>query len=406
MLESVVLKGGPHGDHGVDPGLLAEALIYYGHTRLILKPETIRQLLHSLGYDLFTEVLFSGVLDLTIQQQHAVTMSTQTAGGIAFNYGIGAQAIGQNRSMSPFDFVELHLHRASGRRGWSRRTASGIMRRADILTLSNDNDDSTLSSAAQSDLSNSDLFRKLVALVLRHKAPSYEPPKNWRCVAIPRADGGYSLLTDLDISAIEAAHVAAFPASKVFGVGNLVGLVVEMHEELRTQCVYAGDLQTDPLLTAALRTRINASVEHTMRDGQRLDIFQDSVLPNGRKLREAVNAGEVNFRDVLKLHAKRERFTAWIAKQPADADLLEAYLEELGHHSILGWLPSKPLRFLLMNAAGVGVGLVTDPLIGIAGSLAISAFDAFLYDKLARGWSPAMYVAELSGVMSKSPSRK
>jgi hypothetical protein len=303
--------------------------------------------------------------------------------------------------MTAFDFVEAHLQRASGRRGWSRRTASGIMYRADIFNLTTDANDIALSSAAQSDLTNAGFLRTLVALVLKHRASAYEPPQNWRCTAIARDDGGFSLLTDLDVDAIQAAHVAQSPDSKVFGLGDLIGVVMSMHEELQTQCKYAGDLQTDPLLTASLRVRINASVEHAMRDRQQLDLFQESVLPNGRKLREAVNAGEVDFRDVLKLHAQRERFSKWVGGQKPNADLLGAYLEELGHRGFLGRLPPKPLRFLLMNAAQIGLGLVAAPLIGVAGGLALSAFDAFLYDRLAKGWTPAMYVAELSRIMPK-----
>jgi hypothetical protein len=101
-----------------------------------------------------------------------------------------------------------------------------------------------------------------------------------------------------------------------------------------------------------------------MRNRERLDLFHESVLPNGRKLREAVNAAEVAFSDVLKLYAKRGRFSTWVGAQKPDADLLEAYLEELGRQTLLGRLPSKSLRFLLMNVAGIALGLVTGPLAG------------------------------------------
>jgi hypothetical protein len=94
MLETVVLKGGPGGAATVDTGLLAEALIYYGRTRLILKAATIQQLVRTLGCDLFAEVLFSDVVDITVQQQNSVTLATQTSSGVAFNYGVVSQAAG------------------------------------------------------------------------------------------------------------------------------------------------------------------------------------------------------------------------------------------------------------------------------------------------------------------------
>jgi hypothetical protein len=64
----------------------------------------------------------------------------------------------------------------------------------------------------------------------------YEPPQNWECTAIARDDGGFLLLTDLDFDEIQAVHVAQFPDSKVFGLGDLMGIVIDMHEELQAQC--------------------------------------------------------------------------------------------------------------------------------------------------------------------------
>lgn len=46
-------------------------------------------------------------------------------------------------------------------------------------------------------------------------------------------------------------------------------------------------------------------------------------------MREAVNAGEVDFHAVLKLHRQREKFSDGVRKQPLDSDLLRAYFDEL-----------------------------------------------------------------------------
>lgn len=398
MLDTLILKGGPRADGAVDAGSLAESLIYYGDTHLILRPGTITTLVQDLGTDIFSEIACSGLVSVALQLQSMGTFNTQTSSRHVFNFGIWEIAAGQHSVLDPQGYMERYLREASGRRGWARRTSRRIAERARVIALHSDEQGQlSAPNSAREDIGNAGLLRRLISLVLRDKVPNYRPPHDWTCEAIPCQDGGYTLRTNLDLPAIEAEYLRSWPDDKSFNVGNLVAIMGEMHEELLIQCVLPGDLQTAPLLADALRLRINSALEHSGRNRDRLDAFEECVLPGGRKLREVVNAGELDFKEILKLREHREPFREWIRGQAPDADLVKAYVKDLSTRGFLGRLPSKTMRVMILSAISLATAAIPDPLLGAGVSIGASAFDGYLYEKLAaRHWTPGMFIERLA----------
>jgi hypothetical protein len=398
MLDSIILKGGSDRDTGlIDAGLLAESLIYYGRVRLILGGGTIAGLVRSLGRDLFAELTTGGLLDVTIQRGHSATVSTLTSIGPTISYGIVDHGAKQGGAIDDQGFLELHLTRASGKTGWSRRHARRLVQQADRLDMSLVGPSGlTIPQAACADLQNPVLVQRLVGDVLQVKISTYTPPPGWYCRVAPHPVGGFVVETNLDLRSVERSYLKDHPDHKVFGIGDLLGVVVGLHEELFVQCHYSGDLQTNDLLSRALRTRIDGAIERVNRHRGQVDRFQEILMPNGRRLREAVNAGEVDFRAVLKLHGQRERFSDWVRRQPPDSDLLRAYFEEMNRTTLFGTLPPKWMRFFLFT--GVPTALATTVLpfhAAVEFGLVTNIVTDYLCEKLSDGWKPNQFVEKL-----------
>ncbi len=121
-------------------------------------------------------------------------------------------------------------------------------------------------------------------------------------------------------------------------------------------------------------------------------MFQETVINDMPSIKEAVNSGERNFRDVVRLVQQSEKFKEWLRKQDGTDDLRKAYCQEIAHIDWVDKLPPKSLRWLIMTGAGLLLGAVAGPVTGVAAATALSAGDAFLLDKLLKGWKPNQFI--------------
>lgn len=403
MLDNLILTGGPFGSGTVDAGTLAESLIYYGRTRLVLKPGTITGLCQSIGRENFRELIVGGWVDPTIMKGSGVTHSVRTPTGLAHNFAIMTRGARGGGPMSDEEELQLILRRATERRGWSRRLAGQIVERADRVNLSDPHPIGVgVADAARTDIESPRLFRALFEHALRVKAPEFTPPPEWRCNIIRRDDGGYTLSTNVNLAEIQARHPRVDPSRGELTEASLIGTIIAMHEELRVQTQFTGDLQASELVSGALRIRLNSAIEGALRSRQQIDAFQESTMPSGRKLREAVNAGEVPFGDVLRLCEHRDQFAGWIRGISPSANLLEEYLAEVNRQPLLGRLPSKVFRYAMFSGLGAIIGFVASPSAGAVLNAAINGFDQFLYERLAGGWTPHQFVEDLYWMVDTS----
>jgi hypothetical protein len=87
-----------------------------------------------------------------------------------------------------------------------------------------------------------------------------------------------------------------------------------------------------------------------------------------------------------------EQFREWLKKQGNAEDLRKAYCQDVAHLDWADKLPPKSLRWLMITAAGFGLSAVAGPIAGTIAATALSAGDAFLLDKLLKGWKPNHFI--------------
>jgi hypothetical protein len=117
-----------------------------------------------------------------------------------------------------------------------------------------------------------------------------------------------------------------------------------------------------------------------------------SYLVESRCIREAVNSGERNFDDVLRLVNAGAKFKEWLKKGSQDAELVKEYCREVTRAEWAEKLPPKTARWAIFAAAGTAAGILLSPLAGAAVGIGLSAGDSFLVDKLIKGWEPNQFV--------------
>jgi hypothetical protein len=101
-----------------------------------------------------------------------------------------------------------------------------------------------------------------------------------------------------------------------------------------------------------------------------------------------------SFDDLLKLLDKAAKFKAWLKNQKPDENLCKNYLREVTASTWIEKLPAKSLRWTLFTGAGLAADSVGAGGIGTAIGVGVSAADAFLLDKIIKGWKPNHFVNE------------
>ena len=118
----------------------------------------------------------------------------------------------------------------------------------------------------------------------------------------------------------------------------------------------------------------------------------NEALDDGHAIREAVNSGAVSFAAVLKLLDSADKFRNWLHQQPPDANLVRAYYQETIKDSWAEKLPAKSTRWSIFTGIGLGIDALGAGGLGTAAAVAVSAVDAFLVEKLTKGWKPHQFV--------------
>jgi hypothetical protein len=119
-----------------------------------------------------------------------------------------------------------------------------------------------------------------------------------------------------------------------------------------------------------------------------LSILELRNIPNVGK---AVAQGEISFEDLLKIRQNNNsvKFRSWLrnndTKDPEE--LKKLYVDSLEKKLWIETLPGKSLRFAITT----GIGVINSPV-----GLVISVIDNFYLERWMKGYSPKIFLDEIS----------
>lgn len=116
-------------------------------------------------------------------------------------------------------------------------------------------------------------------------------------------------------------------------------------------------------------------------------------LNNMPDIRKAILSDSISLVDIWKIREKKisKNFRKWLREATSkDArDVEKLYIESLGNKTLINSLPLRAMRFALTTAVGV-----LDPTLG----LLTGVVDSFFVDKWLSGYSPKLFLDELSKI--------
>lgn len=403
MFDQVVIRRHESGGEIVDPGLLAESLLYYDNVHLLMSGAILRSLLRTIGPDTILALVEQKRLSATWLTDN-LGMVTNTVGPIsyhAFSAFTFAKRKDGSRVHTKDEVVKCfddELGVSGSNRKKARRFLQNLEFRAQVPTVTRP-DGKTINAQSDgiTDLAGRDVedpnyLRFLIEEGLRAEVPEFALPAGWDFELFKTAEG-YVHSTNLNFAKInELYHQRVSAKINSIAPTSLLIKALNARADLYFATDYMSEFVTDRTSSNLIRNRMGEILRRHDKSMATIEAFQDVNLKNGRAVREAINSGERGFDDFLRLLDKAARFKPWIKGMNPDANLLEEYQRAIVTDSWFETLPAKIARFVVFSLSGVGLGHLFPSGIGEVSGVALGAADAFLLSRIFKGWKPNQFV--------------
>jgi hypothetical protein len=261
----------------------------------------------------------------------------------------------------------------------------------DRVVIKSDNTREMLDEA-RLDWLDTDYVREATKAIITERLPTYTLPENFS-VTVTKGYGGVDFRTSLNLNEIDTAYQELHPGSgPTINPGYILVKIADARLALQTGSRLGSEFAVSPIQGKILEAKFKSLLRKSTESFDASAVFHESVIKGLPSIRDSVNSGQRNFTDVIKLVEQAAQFKSWLSGQNSDESLRDNYLRDVAHLDWAEKLPPKSLRWLLITAAGLGLGATTHPLLGTAAGTILSAADAFLLDKLLKGWKPNQFI--------------
>jgi hypothetical protein len=383
VFEGIVLRS-RQNDGNLSLGAIAEALLFYQNTRIVLTYS-------SLGALAKTDSL-GDVINLVRAKRIQAVFCEETLGtftnshGVSKSYEFGGIALvgdrikqGKNR----LERLEIGFRKCGVPFEKIKKLARDFV---DFVPAKSFLDDSFIEGgipdAATIDIQDIDTLKGLLRTGLAALPGGYDPGDHLTAECV-QTDLGNFLFTNIDFQRVNRARAGMRPPLEPLTLAHLLILVQESRADMQLAAFYGGDFATTLENSALVRWRQSHLLQRSDLNKSERAEFSEIVLPSCPSVQDVIDTREKSFSEFLRLLDKAEKFKSWLAKANPDQRLVSQYIDALKSDTWADKAPVKALRYLFSFAAGS-----VDP----TGGIASGAADALLLDKLLKGWRPNHFI--------------
>ncbi len=379
MFEKISASSLKYGNTRLDPGHLAELLLFYKEVCIVINQFMLDDLLNFCDFDTLHNLISSGRLNIYIIENHF-------AGGQYPDNRYNIETFSkQNESYRSILYQSINKITHNSIK--TLKIQDRLLKYIKPFRIPGE-----LIINIRSDFKNEDYVKKCLQKVistriLDYKLPSKttlrfeesEPYNNFET---------FQLITNFDFGKINKTFENLNLTSRISPSTLLLNIGSAFLDLSISETFQSNVLSTDfdSQLIALKFEDLRIKNKELLKD---LSLFQDITLPNYKKVSDIIRSKERSFADLLALLDKAEKFKDWLKNLDNDPNLINEYYKKISEKTWLETAPIKTIRFLLFTATGIFVDFATG--LPIA-SPTLSAMDTFLIDKLAKGWRPNRFI--------------
>lgn len=373
-----------------DIGFIAEALLYYEKVILIASTDTFPILINNCDKDLLLELLLRGNLQILIRENMLGTMSQTLSNGNVIN---DVSLISSDR-ITAENVVFDGLFKATGRRGHSKRVTNRLMEFIKPIKY-----DNGICDLIRDDLDDKSFVKQSIIDTIQFYNPNLILSPSDIHYEKVKTDKGFFFATNLNFEAINKA-IPNNPDGKIINSTGLILNIQETRGDMHLASSLDAEIATTPIHTHLMKLKFRDIYQKNYKSSNDLYQFNDLILNDGHAIREVINSGDREFKDLIEILDKADKFRGWLNKIEDDKDLIKEYHNAVTKETWVDKLPGKSFRWSFFTGLGLAIDAAGGAGVGTAIGLGISAGDAFLLDKVLKGWNPSVFVdKELKDLM-------
>ena len=387
MFEKISVQQQQIGDaaNPLDLPFLAEVMLFYGQVEVVANRTSLGQLVRVLGPELLLEFLKRGYLRLKFESNFA--------GVITKNGGTPAEehipTVFKIEGQELIDVLKPLVIDAIGREGKGRRLTLKLIDRIEVSPI-----DENLRLRSAADLMTADFVIEGIQRMLRIYLPEVSLPRGRvRFQVEPISDAAFRIETNLDFAQLNEVyhrHIAAAHSS--LSPAYLLNHFLNARKMLEDGAKANAEIAVAPVYKELITAKFQTAFRERDASAEQVSAFQRFLFDDGKALSAALASGERSFRDLLAVLDKAAKFRHWLQNQPPNAELVKNYFRAVTEKTWVEKLPTKAARWSLFTGAGLIIDAMGAGGLGTLGGVALSAGDAFLLDKLVKGWKPNQFV--------------
>lgn len=383
MFDAITYKNAIGPGPLIDIGALAEGLLFYGRVAIVGNSGTVKDLLARIPPFIFLSMLRDGRLEFHYLADQIGVSTNQDADGRS-RHGLVAFSSPDHtiEKIGPSAFMRAAGSTSQAKMGARKFTT--LLRPLDHSGFDQESVLHAFSDRQAIDASVSSLISEVV--------PSFALPADLR-FRIEREKDGFHVDTNINFTELNQIYHQVVPVShSTLTEAYILSLLQGAYEATYFAALLNTEIAVHPIERAVQARAVDAVVSRRMHSQSQIESFSELTLADGHAIREAVNTGAVSFTDVLKLLDSADKFRHWLHQQPPDTNLVRAYYQETVKDTWAEKLPAKSTRWSIFTGIGLGIDALGAGGLGTAASITVSAVDAFLVDKLTKGWKPHQFV--------------
>jgi hypothetical protein len=385
MFESICVARDGFIGAPVDFGQLAESLIFYQKVHFLADHETFASLVRTLGSDVVLELCEMDALKIHYAENGTGVGTLYESTPLERHGLVTFKGQNQNFLNQATSFFEGYCG-PSGK-GF-RKTLQQFLTVVEPFEYPQ-----SVLQHLQSELMDRGYIHASVRGLLASLAPEYVQPNPLTFDICPESSGDFRVETNIDFSlANESYHRRTSPAHSSLSKPFIVSSLLSSRGTIEQSAHLGSDLALGPINSVISANKIASLFKEHDNNRFVLERFKEFAVTDSRAIAQAVNSRQRTFADVLALVRQAQKFKDWLKKQGASSELVEEYCREVSRTDWADKLPPKIVRWLLVNVTGLAIGAATSPTSAMLVSLGISAADAFLLEKLLRGWRPNQFI--------------
>ncbi|NGX49727.1 MAG: hypothetical protein K940chlam5_01331 [Candidatus Anoxychlamydiales bacterium] len=383
MLESITItnQNKLSNSYPLDIGSLIECMIFYGKTTIIADYSILDQLFHYFGGDKLLRLLKEEYLHI-VYIESAVGIFTNLENNIEYHRIVGITS-DNHKFQDKLRDICIATPRSLGS---ARRFAQKLEKHIHVCKHN-----SLILEGATKSILNQQYLDSSAHIILKELAPNILNNTEFLFKA-HQSSIGIEIETNIDFKKINQFTNKEHHLTPATILTHIVGLEAELY----FASSYFSELSCSILSEQLAINKIDYLFAKSKKNREQLKNFKQNILINANCIREAANSDAIDLDYLFIFLKKARRLKEIFLSLPPNSDLLKSFYDELTRDTPFQTLPFKILKFVFFTGLGiVASNLISDNITAqVITTTSISAFDAFIINKLVSKWNPNQFITK------------